>query len=251
MTINKYGTVPLYFQLKNIILEKIKSGEYPEDSRIPSEQEFCELYDISRPTVRQAIIELTNSGHLYKEKGRGTFVSKTKKLIDIKNYNGFTDSILDCSVPGEKNIISVAVKKGSEVSQLNEVFAERSSSRILDEEFAEIVYLSGTEENVLAMNLSYIPLQLFPDIINDVTTKKPSYEILKGKYPLIPIKSKSSLEVIFTDQNDAQFLRLQIGQVLIRIENVLYSRSGQIVEFIISKYRADKCLFLFENIKFT
>jgi len=38
--INKYSNVPLYSQLKNIIIEKIESGEYPPDTKIPSEQDF-------------------------------------------------------------------------------------------------------------------------------------------------------------------------------------------------------------------
>jgi GntR family transcriptional regulator len=79
--INKFSNVPLYSQLKNLVIEKIQSGEYPEESQIPSEQELCEAYDISRPTVRQAISELTSSGYLYKEKGKGTFVSRSKRRL--------------------------------------------------------------------------------------------------------------------------------------------------------------------------
>jgi len=37
--VNKYSTVPLYCQLKNIILEKIETGDFIEDSKIPSEQD--------------------------------------------------------------------------------------------------------------------------------------------------------------------------------------------------------------------
>ena len=66
--INKYSNVPLYSQLKNLIIDKIENGEYLPDSKIPSEQDLCEMYDISRPTVRQAISELTNSGYLYKKR---------------------------------------------------------------------------------------------------------------------------------------------------------------------------------------
>ena len=70
------------------------------DTRIPSEQEFCEMYDISRPTVRQAVNELTNNGTLYRLKGKGTFVAKPKTQLDIIKFTGFTDSLLDSEVPG-------------------------------------------------------------------------------------------------------------------------------------------------------
>jgi DNA-binding GntR family transcriptional regulator len=247
--INKYGNIPLYVQLKDLIIEKIDSGEFAEDIKIPSEQELCEMYDISRPTVRQAISELTNSGYLFKEKGKGTYVSSAKSRIDIKNYSGFTDSILDSDVPGERNIISVKIINEHETDKkLYDIFTgTHGYGQITD--LCEIKFLTIFEKEVLSLNASYIPTNLFPDIENDIRSKKSSYDILKGKYPLIPAKSKSILEVVYTDQNDAQYLHMQTGQALLKIENILFSKSGQAVEFVVSRYRADKCKLIFENIK--
>lgn len=241
--INKYSNVPLYCQLKDLITEKIESGEFTEDSKIPSEQELCDLYSISRPTVRQAITELTSNGYLYKEKGKGTFVSKSKSRVDIKNYSGFTDSILDSHIPGQRNIISTGVKIGSTMRKLEDIFC------VTKQDFAEIKYLTTQNNEVFSLNISYILLNQFPNILEDIEGKKPSYDILRGKYPLVPVKSKSVLEIIYTELNDAQYLQVQPGQALIKIENILYSKSGQVVEYVVSKYRADKCKLIFENVK--
>jgi len=246
--INKYSSVPIYSQLKNIIIEKIEKGEYERDSKIPSEQEFCEMYGISRPTVRQAISELTNSGYLYKIKGKGTFVAAHKLKFDIRNYTGFTGSILDNDNPGELNIIKINKIKVTDFERLKEVF-ELSSVPSHGYLFAEIIYVYSQKDDVLSLNTSYIPLSLFPNIIEDVYDRKPAHEIFKGKYPLLPVKSKSSLEITYTDQSDAQFLKIQQGQVLVKIENLLFSKSGQAVEYVVSKYRADRCRFTFENLK--
>lgn len=245
--INKYSNVPLYSQLKYLIIQKIESGEYPGESKIPSEQELCEQYDISRPTVRQAISELTNNGYLYKEKGKGTFVSKTKSKVDIKNFTGFTDSILDSQDPGQHDILSIRTIKQNEMPCLDNSFGIQSHSQ--QHEYAEIRFVTVDKSSKLSLNTSYIPLGLFPEIIEDIKAKKPSYEILRGKYPLLPVRTKSSLEVIYTDQSEAQFLQVQTGHPLIKVENLLYSKSGQPVEFVIAKYRADKCLLVFENSK--
>lgn len=246
--INKYSNVPLYSQLKNLIMEKISSGEYLMDSKIPSEQEFCELYEISRPTVRQAINELTNSGYLYKEKGKGTFVAAPKAQVDIKYYSGFTDSILDSAEPGSHQIIETNIIGDSSSEWLCNIFKTQStySSR---SDFAEIKYISLQDEKILSLNISYISINMFPDIIRDLKANKPSHDILRGKYPLLPIKTKSKLEIVYTDQSEARYLQVQSGQPLIKIETILFSKNGQIVEFIISKYRADKCKLLFENYK--
>lgn len=244
--INKYSSVPMYSQLKRLILEKIESGEYTEDIRIPSEQELCELYDISRPTVRQAISELTSNGYLYKEKGKGTFVAKQKSHIDIKSYTGFTDSILDSQVPGEKKIINMNIVNAADSPRLAELFCCSANPKY---EFAEVTYLTSGNKDVFSCNTSYIPISLFPEIINDIEAKKPSYDILRGKYPLLPFKSKSSLEIIYTDQTDSHYLQVQTGQALIKIENLIYAKAGQVIEYVISKYRADKCRLTFDNVK--
>ncbi len=245
--INKFSSIPLYLQLKDLIIQKIETNEYAPDSQIPSEQELCLQYDISRPTVRQAISELTSSGYLYKEKGRGTFVFGRKNVIDIKNYSGFTDSILDCQAPAEKNIIDISMIESSSLDILNTIFNYNTSMPI-----AVITYLSFINpqtKEVYSLNKSYIPLNLFPDIVNQLKNGKSSIDILRGKYPLIPDKSKSILEIIFADNNDSPVLRVQPGQPLIKLQNTLFSKSGQAVEYILSKYRADNCRLMFENSK--
>jgi len=244
--INKYSNIPLYSQLKDLIVEKIESGEYLPESKIPSEQELCELYNISRPTVRQAISELTNSGYLHKEKGKGTFVSKPKSSIDVKTYTGFTDSILDNELTGDREIISTEALTSRDYKKLEEVFKLGYNQNI---EFAQVCFLTKQGSEVVSFNSSYIPLSLFPDIIEDIRNMKPSYDILRGKYPLLPSKTKSTLEVVYTDLNDARHLMVQPGQPLIKITNTIYSKSGQAVEYVISKYRADKCKLIFENSK--
>ena len=154
--INKFSGVPLYLQLKDLIIQKIESNEFQPNSQIPSEQELCEMYAISRPTVRQAISELTSSGYLYKEKGKGTFVFGKKNSIDIKNYSGFTDSILDCQIPSDKNIINISAIDSSSIEILNEIFNYNTGMPV-----AVFTYISQINSNeVYTLNKTYIPLKI-------------------------------------------------------------------------------------------
>jgi len=245
--INKYSNIPLYCQLKNIILEQINSGAFKENMKISSEQEFCERYEISRPTVRQAINELTKSGHLYKQKGKGTFVSESKTSIHVKELNGFTESILDSDNKITKDYVSINKVNTNDKLFLSEVFC--SYNNLVETDFAEITYLIKKDSQVFSLNVSYIPLSLFPNICNEVQQNRSSFDILRGKYPLVPINSKSMLEIVYTDAHEAGFLHVQPGQALIKVKNTLYAKAGQAVELIIAKYRADKCKLLYENTK--
>ncbi len=74
-SIDRDSPVPIYHQLKLLIREQIESGVWRPGDRIPTEQELCRAYDISRSPVRQALSELAHEGVLIRRPGLGTFVS--------------------------------------------------------------------------------------------------------------------------------------------------------------------------------
>jgi GntR family transcriptional regulator len=92
MHIDKKSPIPAYYQLKNIILQKIEQGAYSAGSLIPSERELSEILGISRMTVRQALTELVLEGVLHREKGKGTFISQPK--LEQKNMTSFSETVI-------------------------------------------------------------------------------------------------------------------------------------------------------------
>lgn len=46
----------LYHKIAEFIMEKIKTEEWKKGQLIPSEKEFCEQFQVSRPTVRAAML---------------------------------------------------------------------------------------------------------------------------------------------------------------------------------------------------
>ncbi|HRR91935.1 MAG TPA: GntR family transcriptional regulator, partial [bacterium] len=75
--LDRRSPIPLYYQLKEILLDLIKSGEL-EGGRLPTEEELSTKYSVSRGTVRKALAELESEGLIVTEAGRGTFVVKPK-----------------------------------------------------------------------------------------------------------------------------------------------------------------------------
>lgn len=75
-SIDRSSPVPYYFQLANLLQGEISSGRWAIGERIASEPALGRHFDVSRATVRQALLMLQNEGHLSREKGRGTFVAE-------------------------------------------------------------------------------------------------------------------------------------------------------------------------------
>lgn len=74
--------IPIYLQVKNFILEKIKSGEYKPGDKLPTERELSAELGISRNTVSAAYKELLLEGILEARQGRGTFVRAAETQSD-------------------------------------------------------------------------------------------------------------------------------------------------------------------------
>ncbi|HHW48427.1 MAG TPA: GntR family transcriptional regulator [Clostridiaceae bacterium] len=75
MSLDRKSNTPLYLQLKNLIIEKIRNGELKPGSFMQTEDELCREYGISRYPVRQALGELVDEGYLQRTRGKGTIVN--------------------------------------------------------------------------------------------------------------------------------------------------------------------------------
>lgn len=76
------GLIPLYFQVERKLREKLRSGEIVRENGIlPSEEQLCRLFDVSRITVRKALGELALEGLIVRRPGKGTFLVPRRKPI--------------------------------------------------------------------------------------------------------------------------------------------------------------------------
>jgi GntR family transcriptional regulator len=72
--IDPTARLPPYRQLAQIITERITSGQYPRESRLPSESEFMDEFELGRSTVRRAMAYLREQGIVETVATRGTYV---------------------------------------------------------------------------------------------------------------------------------------------------------------------------------
>ncbi|MEI6310598.1 MAG: GntR family transcriptional regulator, partial [bacterium] len=110
------GFLPRYYQLANILRERITRGELAAHQPIPSERQLETIYSVSRTTIRQAIDLLVRQGFLYREHGRGTFVSPQKLQKGIWELTSFTEDMRRRGIsPGQKILEIGEVKPPPEV----------------------------------------------------------------------------------------------------------------------------------------
>jgi GntR family transcriptional regulator len=103
--LDRKSSVPLYYQLQEIIHQQIGSGRFSVGDALPSEGDFCRMFGVSRMVVRQALQVLEDDGEIERLQGKGTYVAEPKldliagglvRVLSAQNRGAQSVEILDC-----------------------------------------------------------------------------------------------------------------------------------------------------------
>src|SRR4030042_217823 len=97
--------ISLYYQLENILREKINSGEYGPGDLFPTEEQLIDLYKISRITVRQALAALEMDGLITRKRGKGSFVFGKQERLEPRKLTGMFEDIVNWGIRPKAKVI--------------------------------------------------------------------------------------------------------------------------------------------------
>src|SRR5512137_2358462 len=89
------GRIPHHRRHYEILRRHITEGVYREGDLLPSENELCQLYGMTRPTVRQSLSTLANDGYISRHQGKGSIVHHLPREIGILSVSGTTSAVGD------------------------------------------------------------------------------------------------------------------------------------------------------------
>jgi GntR family transcriptional regulator len=202
MQIDKKSPIPVYYQLKNIISKMIADGEYTEGSLIPSERELGDTLGISRMTVRQALNSLVNEGFLYREKGRGTFVARTK--IEQKNIMSFSEIVagrgmkpsakllyFEKEEPGDEIRGILELKEGHFVYNIKRLRLANNTPVGIEQAFIPEIHCPGLEKFDLTQSLYRLIREEYRHSISYVDNVIQAARPTKEEKDLLAISSRT------------------------------------------------------------
>jgi GntR family transcriptional regulator len=138
----------IYQQLVLDIQNKIQEGTYKAGERLPPERQLASDYGVNRMTVRHALAVLVNQGILYKEQGRGNFVSTMQVLQE--NLNSFTETLKKRGLEPTTRVLEFAT-----VYNLKDI--SRKMDLSVEEEFYKLKRLRFANELAVAIETVYLP----------------------------------------------------------------------------------------------
>lgn len=231
--------IPLHIQIRNDLLEKITQGIYSEDEVIPTEAELTKIYNVSRPTIRQAVQALVDEGYLEKRRKRGTVVKKPKIKQEFTHVIESFDAEMNRKglSPKTKVLMFNLEKANFEV-------AENLQLREGDSVY-KMVRLRYVGEDPVVLVTTYIPANLFPNLSEVDFTNNLLYNVYAQQgYPIRTVSRK--LEVIKADETASDLLCIKENDPIFYFHTQGYTNGRVPIEYSISKYRGDINSFVFE-----
>jgi GntR family transcriptional regulator len=231
--------LPRYYQLANILRESIAEGRFEAHQPIPSERQLEGLYSVSRTTIRQAIDLLVRQGFLYREHGRGTFVSPQKLQKGISELTSFTEDMTQRGiVPGQRILDISLVQPPEKVRQHLEM--PEGHGPVL-----QIERLRLGDDVPMGLQTSFYNLPEGQTITREELEEYGSiYRILQEKFHLIPTEADETLEVTLATPREAALLQIEAGSPLLLSERTTYSQYRRVIEFVKILYRGDRYRYI-------
>jgi GntR family transcriptional regulator len=240
MIFSRAAALPLYYQLKTFITERIESGEWSPGRKLPTELEFSNEFSVSRTTVRQAMQLLENEGLVERVQGKGTFVGRPKiaqnlsLMTTVEPWRTYPDAVTELKV-----LYLEAVKAPAAVAtRLNLLPGEQVF------ELKRTVVVDGEPLVVLT---SWLPEATFPGFDSYFSPERSVRNVLRTFYAVEAIRQYKEVEVTILAPEEARLLDSNPGAPALLISYLSHSQTdGTPVEFRRMVVRGDRCKYYVE-----
>jgi GntR family transcriptional regulator len=230
----------LHSKVKEEIIRLIKEEKYKPNTLLPTESEFCEIFGVSRTTIRTALQQLSTEGYIYREQGRGTFVSesKVKQTLSQTNVN-FREQL---STQGKKPSIKVFSLQVIPADQ----FLARSFQLNEGDPVNRLVRVRYADEEPLQYEIAYLPWHKTPGLDKE-ECEKSLYKLLEVQFNLPIRKTVEHLEIVLADEGVSEKLHIPVDKPCFSIETHAYSEDGALIEYSRAIFRGDRANFIIER----
>jgi DNA-binding GntR family transcriptional regulator len=212
--------IPRHRKLYELLRKHIIEGVYPEGSLLPSENELCQLHEVTRPTVRQALTKLAVEGYIMKHQGKGSIVRSLPKGIGILSIQGTTSGV------GKHNLETRPIGKpclnkwpNNFMFELNELEHE---SGCLVLERTRIV--DGTP---VLYEISFIPNINIPRFTSKNFENRSLFDVMRASYDIEVIGGEQKIQALKASEEISKYLEIEVGEPVLRLDRkMVTSRPG-------------------------
>ncbi len=241
-TIDRFTQEKLYIQLTRLFLEQITSGSWQLGQKIPTEDELCRKYDVSKITIRQAINNLVSDGYLMKIQGKGTFVTSVLPVVGIAMKTTLTEEMFGKEVKVEKEILF----RGIQDPPLDARVYLKTDDKVF-----YMLFRRTVNGEAAYLEESFIPRRMLPDIEEPEIPSGSFYLFLQEKSVKKIFKVMQTIDISHISGEYARYLALSEGTPVLVLHRLLLGSDDSPVAYTRFLGRSDRYKFQteFERIR--
>lgn len=237
MKLNKNLPTPLYHQVKDFLIDKITLGEWEPGYQLPAERELAIQFNVSTITVKRAIHDLVNKGILFRQRGKGTFVSKKEdkdlfQMVTLRN---------EVEESEEHPHISLSFREEEAESKIGKILNINPNDKVY-----KIHRLKIDGDDPVGIEYTYIPSSILPNLTSEIIDNDLIYNMFTNKYGLVLGKAKIYFSTIIAEEYESKLLKVPKGEQLFVLERFTYTEGNQIIEYSRFIVRQDKSRYYIE-----
>ncbi len=221
-----------YTVIKQYICENIESGNWPQHSKVPSENELTQQFDVSRMTARRALQELTEQGILVRSQGSGTFVATFKSQSSLLEIRNISDEI---SERGHKHHAKQLMLKSVAVTEEIAILLNLKNSE--HAYFSQILHFEDNQP--IQLEQRYVNAKLVPEYLLQTFTEITPHEYLSSVAPLT--EATHEVEAVLTSAEICDLLKIETSAPCLQVKRRTWSKQGVVSVAILTspgnKYR--------------
>ncbi len=211
----------------NIVMYQLNVGY-----KLPTEEEICKAYDVSRSTVRGAIQELENEGLVARVRGKGTFVAGGKIERRMEKVYSFSHQMEDSNIkPSSKVLEFKRIAAGLKLAEIFNISVDEMIFMI-----KRIRYADGIP---MLVETTCIPFSVYPQLIEENLEQKSLYDILRHEGGIIPYVAEEVYESVIMKPDICKLIQRPKGSSGFYIERIAKTKSDNVYEFTQSYMRGD------------
>lgn len=215
--------LPMYRQIAEAIRKKIKAGELSAGDALPTEAQLREEFSVSRVTVRQAIKLLVDQAVLESIQGSGTYVKDTKVTYDIYKMTSFYEKIANSGIQTHSDVLAFEIVKPP--------VAIAEELQISDDE--RVYYVKRVrfiDDNPVALEETWMPLALFPDLSYEVM-RNSKYQYIENDKKMVIDRSEQEIIPVMPPKEVVEKLRVDPAQPILEKITKGFLNDGTIFEY--------------------
>jgi DNA-binding GntR family transcriptional regulator len=212
----------LYLQLYAILRKKIESGEWPIGTQIPTEEELCTMFNVSRATVRTSVLELVRQGYLMRRQGKGTFVYRNVVSDGIAMMTNLKELMFEGGANFTINVLARTV-----MMPVDGLDGKLEIS--LDKHIIYIKRLRLLDNEPFLLQETYVPYHICPLLLEDDIAQNSLFDLFEKNYGIKITGAKNYIDLAYLDFNEGRLLNAPEGSAAVLLEQHFYSGDTLII----------------------